>query len=120
MPGCCMGTTAQVVPSKCSASAEVVPVVVLTVVPTTQMSVAELAEMDSSAPALKSGSGMVTGLHAGAVPVRQERAAASDADGPGVAGAQVGHAVQLRGRALDDQRGFTDQADPFQCSISVP
>jgi hypothetical protein len=46
VPGCCIGTTDQAVPLKCSASAIVASVAVLNEVPASQMSVAELADSD--------------------------------------------------------------------------
>src|SRR5580692_1642903 len=119
VPGCCIGTTAQAVPLKCSASAVVVPVVVLTVVPTTQMSVAESAEMDWPAPGVKSGSGMVTELHA--EPFQCSRSALLPSP---TAQASVGlrsaTPVSSATKPVTTSEEFTDHAVPFQCSISVP
>ena len=60
VPGCCIGTALHAVPLKCSASAIVAEVAVSKDVPTIQMSVAEVAEIDSPDPGLKLASGTGT------------------------------------------------------------
>jgi hypothetical protein len=66
--GCAIGTTVQAVPLKWSCSASVYPAVRWDVVPTTQMSLAGVAELGWPAAGRKAVSGSVTGLQA--VPFR--------------------------------------------------
>ena len=120
VPGCAIGTTVQAVPLKCSASADVVPVVVLTVVPTTQTSVAELAEMDPFAPGVKSGSGMVTVLHAEPFQCSRSEPPLPRPTAKALAGLRSTTPFSCAAEPVTTSEEFTDQAVPFQCSISVP
>ena len=85
------------------------PVVVLTVLPTTQMSVAELAEMDWPPLGVKSGVGHGHELHA--EPFQCSRTALSPlADGPGVARGSARPPRSVPRPSLSRPREFTDQA----------
>src|SRR6201995_3482397 len=62
-PGWLMATTDHVLPLKCSASGAEARVVVLRVLPTSQMSLGESAESASPDAGVNAGSGNVTTLH---------------------------------------------------------
>src|ERR1700722_5500617 len=115
-----IGTTDQAVPLKCSASPAVTPVVVFTVLPTTQMSDAELAEIDWSTPGVKFGSGRATLPHA--VPFQCSRSPPVPPcpTAQALLGLRSATPVSPAPCPVTTSEEFTDHAVPFQCSISVP